>query len=164
MENYIEDTSFLVSSTSKKMCDKITEFIYDGSLQKRHKKLQDNVFVLYLSKRIKLRPGEFINVDMKLSVHTHEQIIAACILLPTLTKNGLCMESYQYMSSNNNKNSICNTHQLVNSPWKIHFELINRSTNTLFFNMQKTRNLFIYYLKRWSGRIKSQIYKDIKIF
>ena len=30
--------------------------------------------------------------------------------------------------------------------------------------MKKTRILFPYNLKRWSGRIKSQIYKDINIF
>ena len=67
------------------MGDKIIEFIYDGSLQKRPKKLQ-NIFLLYSSKRIKLRLREFMNVGMKLSVHMPEQIIAACMLLPTLTE------------------------------------------------------------------------------
>ena len=42
------------------------------------------------------------------------------------------MESYQYMSSNNNKNSICNASQPINLPWKVHFELVNRTTNTVF--------------------------------
>ena len=70
---------------------------------------------------------------MKLSIHTLEQIITACIVLTTLTKNVVCKESYQHMSSNNNKNSICNDYLLVNRPWKIiHFELINGSTNTVF--------------------------------
>ena len=114
------------------MNDKIIEFIYDGSLQKWPKKLQNNVFVLYSSKRIKVQPGEFINVDTKLSVHTPEKIIAACILLRTLTKNELCMESYQYMSSNNNKNSVFNASQPIILPWKVHFELANRTTNTVF--------------------------------
>lgn len=104
---------------------------------------------------------------MKLPVYTPGEIIAGFILLGTLTKNGLCMESYQYMSSNNKKNSICSAYQLFNSPWKIHFELINTiqilsiKIQILFFNMQKKRALFSYYLKRWSGRSKSQIYKDI---
>ena len=101
---------------------------------------------------------------MKLSVHTYEQIIPACILLPMLTKNRLCMESYQYMSSNNNKNSICNASQPINLPWKVHFELVNRTTNTVFFKMQRTRTQFPHNFNRWSGRIKSQIYKDINIF
>ena len=114
------------------MIDKIIEFIYEASFQKRPKKLQNHVFVLCSPKRIKPQPGEFINVDMKLSIHTLEQIITACIVLTTLTKNRVCMESYQHMSSNNNKNSICNEYLLLKSPWKIHFELINRSTNTVF--------------------------------
>ena len=49
----MEETSFLVSSTIKKMGDKITEFIYNGSFQKRPKKLHC-VFGLYSSKRIKV--------------------------------------------------------------------------------------------------------------
>ena len=84
------------------MVDKIIELIYNSSLQKRPKKLQNNVFMLYFPKRIKLRPGEFINVDMKLPVRIPEEIIAACVLLPTLCTNGLCMESFQYISANNN--------------------------------------------------------------
>ena len=70
------------------MDDKIIEFVYDSSLQKRLKKLQNNVFVLYSPKRIKLQPEEFINVDMKLSVRLSEQIIAACVLLPLWTLYG----------------------------------------------------------------------------
>ena len=101
---------------------------------------------------------------MKLSVRTYEQIIPACILLPMLTKNRLCMESYQYMSSNNNKNSIYNASQPINLPWKVHFELVNRTANTVFFKMQRTRTQFLHNFNRWSGRIKSQIYKDINIF
>ena len=89
---------------------KIIEFIFDSSLQKQPKKFQNNVFVLHSPKRIKVRPGEFINVDMKLSVRMPQQIIAACVLLPTL----------------------CNASQLINLPWKIHFELVNRSMNTVF--------------------------------
>ena len=62
------------------MVDEIIELIYNSSLQKRPKKLQNNVFVLYFPKRIKLRPVEFINVDMKLPVRIPEEIIAACVL------------------------------------------------------------------------------------
>ena len=110
------------------MGNKIIGFIYDGSLEKRPKKLQNNVFVLYLPKRIKLRP-EF----MKLSVHMPELIIAACVLLPTLCKSGLCMESFQYISANN----ICNASQSINLLWKLHFELVNR---ILFLRYAKNRS------------------------
>ena len=84
---------------------------------KQTKKLQNNVFVLYSPKRIKLRPGEFINVDMELSVRM-PQTIAACVLLPTL----------------------CNASQLINLPWKMHFELVNRSMNNVF-SMYKRQEL-----------------------
>ena len=63
-----------------------------------------------------------MNVDMKLSICLPKEIIAAFILLPTLCKNGLCMESFQYMLADDN---ICNASQPINLPWKIHFELVN---------------------------------------
>ena len=77
--------------------DKIIEFIYDGGSQKGPKQLQNNVFVLYSPQRIKLRPGEFKHVNMKLAVRTPEQIIAACVLLSALSINGLKLESFQYL-------------------------------------------------------------------
>ena len=40
------------------------------------------------------------------------------------------MESFQYISANNN---ICNVSQLINLLWKVHFELVNRNINTIFF-------------------------------
>ena len=125
------------------MSDKIIEFVYNSSLQKRPKKLQNNVFVLYLPKRIKLRPEEFINVEMKQSFCLPKQIIATCILLPTLCKNGLCTESFQYISADNN---ICNASQPINLPWKMHLELANRSTKTVFL-ICKRQELFPYRAK-----------------
>ena len=65
-------------------------------------------------------------------VRLSEQTIATCVLLPTLCKNGLCLESFQFISANNN---ICNANQPIDSSWKLHFEWVNRSTNTVFFNM-----------------------------
>ena len=47
------------------MSNKVIEFIYNKTL-KRPKKLQNNVFVLYSPPRIRLQPGEFKKVDIKL--------------------------------------------------------------------------------------------------
>lgn len=68
---------------------------------------------------------------MKLSVYawTNEKIIAAWVLLPTRSKNGLNMEGFHYTSADNN---ICNAIQLINLPWNAHFELVNRSAYTVF--------------------------------
>ena len=97
------------------MSHKIIEFIYDNS-QKRPKTLQNNVFAFYSLNGIELGPGEFISVDMKMSLRLPEQIIAACVLLPTLSKNGLRTESFQYYSADSN---ICNANQPINLPWKV---------------------------------------------
>ena len=114
------------------MSDIIIEFIKD-SLLKRPKKLHNNVFILYSPNGIKLRPGEFINVYKKLSVCMAKQIILSCVFLPTLSKNGLRMESFHYISADSN---ICNASQ----PWEVHFELVNRSANTVF-SIRKTEEL-----------------------
>ena len=45
------------------MNEKFIEFTYDKTL-KGPKRPQKNVFVLYLSKRIKIEPGELKKIDM----------------------------------------------------------------------------------------------------
>ena len=54
---------------------------------------------------------------MKLCVCIPEQIIAACVLLPTLSINGLRMESFQYISRDNNN---C---QSINLIWKLNLRI-----------------------------------------
>ena len=67
------------------MSEKFIEFIYDKAL-KRPKRLQNNVFVLYLSDRIKAKPGEYKKNDMKLSIRPPEQIITVSTLLSSFSK------------------------------------------------------------------------------
>ena len=76
--------------------NKIMEFIYDKTL-KRPKKLWNNAFVLYSPERIQLQPGEFKKINMKLSVHLPDQLIAACILFSSFSKNELKLENCQYI-------------------------------------------------------------------
>ena len=137
------------------------QFIYNSSLEKQPQKLQNKVFVWYSLKRIKLRPGEFINIDVKWSVCLPEQIIAACVLLPTLCKNVLCMESFQYISTYTN---ICNANQLINLPWKVHFELVNRSTNTVFSICKRQELCFLTTLNDWAEELKFKYTKTINTF
>ena len=130
-------------------------------MQERPKKLQNNVFVLYSPKRIKLRPGEFINVDMKLSVRLPEQTIGACVLLLTLCKHRLCIESFQYISADNN---ICNANQPIMLPWKIHFELVNRSTNTVFSICKRQELSFLATLNDGAEELKVKYTKTTTFF
>ena len=66
---------------------------------------------------------------MKLSIRLPEQIVTTCILLPSFSKNGLKLENCQYISADNN---VINLNQPINLPWKLQFELVNRSMNNLF--------------------------------
>ena len=119
---------------------------------KNHQKISKQRFcILFTPNRFKLRPGEFINVNMKLLVRIPEQIIAACVLLPTLDKNGLRMASNQYISADNN---ICNTNLPINLPWKVHFDLVNRSTNTVFSICKKQELCFLTTLNKGMEELK----------
>ena len=90
-----------------------------------------------------------------------EQTIAACVLLQTLCKNGLCIESFQYISADGN---ICNVNQPIKLPWKIHFELVNRSTNTVFSICKRQELSFLATLNHGAEELKVKYTKTTKIF
>ena len=76
------------------MNEKFIEFIYDKTLQ-RPKTLENSVFVLHSPQRIKIQPGEFRKIGMKLSVCLLELIVTACTILPSFSENGLRSENCQ---------------------------------------------------------------------
>ena len=81
-----------------------------------------------------------------------EQIVAACVLLPMLSKNGLKLESFQYISAGKN---FCNANQPVNLLWRIHFDLVNRSTEGAIFTICKNQELcFITTLNKGVDKLK----------
>ena len=102
---------------------KIVEFIYEKTI-KRPKRLRDNNFGKFASEIIQVQPGEKAKIDMKLSIHPPNLIIFGCTLLPTFCGNGLKLENCFYISPDNNKT---NLNQPINLPWKLQFELVNRS-------------------------------------
>ena len=137
---------------------KIIKFIYGKGSPKCPKQLQNSVFVLYSSERIKLQPGEFKHVNMKVAVRMPEEIVAVGILLPTLSKNGLKLENSQNISADNN---ICNANQPVNLPWKIHFDLVNRSTSGAIFTIFKNQELmFLTTLNEGMEKLKVKYMKS----
>ena len=77
------------------------EFIYNKT-PKRTKKFWNNDFLPYSPERIQLQPGKFKKVDMKLSIRIPDQLIVACVLLPSFSKYGLKLENCQYILSDNN--------------------------------------------------------------
>ena len=82
------------------MSYRFIEFIHNKTL-KRPKKMRNNVFVLHSPERIRLQSGELKKVDMKLSIHLPNEIIATCVLFPPFSKNGLKLENCQHISADN---------------------------------------------------------------
>ena len=68
------------------MSNKVIEFIYD-------KTLDNKVFIPYSPEGIRLQPGEFKKVDMKLSTRLPEQVATTCTLLLSFSKHGLKLEN-----------------------------------------------------------------------
>ena len=105
-----------------------------------------------------LQLGEFKYVNMKVAVQMPEEIVAVGTLLPTLSKNGLKLENFQYISTDNN---ICNANQPVNLPWKIHFDSVNRSTSGAIFTIFKNQELmFITVLNEGMDKLKVKYTKS----
>ena len=73
------------------MSNRFIEFIDNKDAEMT--KLWNNVFVLYSPERIRLQPGEFRKVYMKLSIRLPNEVIATCVLLPSFGKNGLKLEN-----------------------------------------------------------------------
>ena len=80
---------------------------------------------------------------MKLSVCRPDQLIAACVLLPPFSQNGLKLENCQYIFLDNNIN---NLNQPISLPWKLQLELVNRNMNSVFSIRKKQEIGFITML------------------
>ena len=99
----------------------------------------------FTKERIKLPLGEFKLVNMKIAIWMPEKIVGVSALLPTLSKNGLKLENFQYILADNN---ICNAYQLVTLPWKIHIDLAHRSMSRVIFMLSEGKDkLNVNYTK-----------------
>ena len=138
---------------------KIVEFIYHRTI-KCPKSLQ-NVFVIYSPERISLQPGENAKLDMKVSVRPPNLIIFGCTLLPTFCENGLKLENCFYMSVADNTN---NLNQPINLPWKIQFELVNRSLSTTFLIRKRQEIAYVTSLSEGLDELKVKYSRKWRFF
>ena len=129
---------------------KIVEFIYDKTI-KSPKRLWNNVFVIYSPERIRLQPGENGKLDMKVLIFPPNQIIFGCTLLPTFCENGLKLENSFYILTDNNTN---NLNQPINLPWRLQFELVNRSINTTFLIRKRKEIGYVTSLNKGLDELK----------
>ena len=115
------------------------------------KKFQNNVFVLYSPERIRLQPGEFKKLEIKLSIRLPEQITTAFTLLPSFSKNGFKLENCQHISADN---ILINFNQPIDLTWKVQLELVNRSMNTVFSIRKKQEISYITTLNEGIEQLK----------
>ena len=84
------------------MGEKTIEFIYCEKTR-RPKRLGNNVFILYDTEGIRLRPGEKHTINTKVKVGLSEELIGCCTLLKAFTENGLKLLNSQHISLEANK-------------------------------------------------------------
>ena len=77
---------------------------------------------------------------MRLYMHLPNQIITACVLLPSFSKNGFKLDKCQYISVDNNINNI---NQTINLPCKLQLDFVNRNMSTVFSICKKQEIGFI---------------------
>ena len=120
--------------------NRTVEFIYDRTVR-RPRRLQNNVFVLYSPKRIRIQPGEKINIDMKLKIRMHKNIVGSCMLLQTFDENGIKLLNSQHISSEANivinqnypdNDQQQRRHDDLPPPWILTLEIFDRKMNTIF--------------------------------
>ena len=124
------------------------EFIYDRTTR-RPRTLKNNVFVLYSSKRIRLQPGEKMNIDMKLKIRMQKNIVGSCTLLQTFDEYGIKLLNSQHISSEANIsiNQNCPDQQREDlpPPWILTLEVFNRNMNTIF-QLKKTQEVGFFVI------------------
>ena len=66
---------------------------------KRPKHIENNVFIIYMPNRTKLRPEEDVEIRMKIGISILKDIIYTVTLLPLFKKMGLKLVYYEFMTN-----------------------------------------------------------------
>ena len=148
------------------MMNRTVEFIYDRKVR-RLRRLQNNVFVLYSPKRIRIQPGKKINIDMKLKIRMHKNIVGSCTLLQTFDENGIKLLKSQHISSE--ANTAINQNYPENDqeqrrdndlppPWILTLEIFNRNMKTIF-QLRRKQEIGVFVILNDGGEEIRHRYK-----
>ena len=143
IKNYTKDTSFL----TKKL-----NYVEISYSKRRPRKLENDVFVLYTPKRIKLQPREIKLVDITLHFKLSKNLVRSCVLLPSLTSWNIKLLNAYHISTDNLT--------LEDSPYRVIFEIQNINMNETIQLKAKTEHGFFTILK--SGSTEELRYKFAK--
>ena len=101
------------------------EFIYDKTTRKP-RRLENNVFVLYLPDRIKLQPGEIKSTNMKIKLRLPNKIVGTCTLLPSLSCNNIKLLNSFHIAMDG---AITSQNQPIDLPYVFALEIQNQNIN-----------------------------------
>ena len=110
----------------KKNKDNVVTFQYRC---KKPKKLENDVFVIYSPRRFTIKPGETINVNMKLKILLPKYAEGRCRLLFSHSNQKLKLLNSNLITQKYNHNiEIEDIYRTNNLPaWNLNFELFNGS-------------------------------------
>ena len=102
--------------------------IYDKTTRKP-RRLENNVFVLYLPDRIKLQPGEIKSTNMKIKLRLPNKIVGTCTLLPSLSCNNIKLLNSFHIAMDG---AITSQNQPIDLPYVFALEIQNQNINRQF--------------------------------
>ena len=134
------------------------EFIYKNKTWKP-KRLKNNVFVLYAPEKIRIRPGEIKNINMKLKIRLQRNIVGCCKLVKTFSENGIKLMNSQYISTDSNFSQQQNYIGRDNlPPWNLSLEIFNRNMNSIF-QVRKNQEMGFFVIINERGEEIRHMYK-----
>ena len=136
----------------KKSQENIIKFSYKCK-NKRPKRLENDVFVIYSPEKITLNPGEIKNVNMQLKIFLPKHIQGSCKLLLSLSNQKLKLMNSSLISQEYNQNieieGIYKEEKYL-PPWNLFFELLNGNF-TESINIKNKQELRYFYLINTRG-------------
>ena len=142
--------------------NRTVEFIYNRTTR-RPRRLNNNVFVLFSPKRVRIQPGEKNNIDMKLKIRMQKNIIGSCTLLQTFDENRIKLLNSQHISSEANiainQNYPDQQRDNLPPPWILTLEIFNRNMNTISQLKKKPQEIGFFVILNDGGEEIRHRYK-----
>ena len=136
----------------KKLQENIVKFSYNNK-NKRPKRLENDVFVIYSPETITIHPGEIKNINMQLKIFLPKSIEGSCYLLLSLSNQKLKLLNSNIISQKYNPNieieEIYEKKEYL-PPWNLYFELSNGNF-TKSIRIKNKQELGCFYLLNTRG-------------
>ena len=120
------------------------------------RRLENNIFVLYLPERIKLQPGEIKSINMKIKLRLPDNLVGACILLPSLSDNNIKLLNSFHISMDE---VFASQNQPISLPYVFPLEIQNQNMNRTVRLRKKQELGFFTLLNEGTEEIRHKFIK-----